>query len=204
MKSILFALAILFSTTFGTPAVADHRELVNKARDVSRLIFDKEDEISPEQAKDVDGYLDKIIDTVNNGSKKDLVCLESSQQAGKYCLKSLTGDNTCLGNYFSNAETCRASLRTSKRGFACYESKDNPGKGLVAKVEESITRIGNYYTAYASCPEAMAGIRDNFVCMESERNAGKFFIANLEKDAEMVGPYFGSLGECKTSLSDRP
>lgn len=204
MKSILFALAIIFSTTFGASASADNRALVNKARDVSRLIFDKEDELSPEQVKDVDGYLDRIVETVNGGGKKDLVCLESTQQPGKYCLKSLKGDNSCLGNYFSGAESCRASLKTSKRGFACYESKDTPGKALVAKVQVTIERIGNYYTQFDSCTSAMEIVRDTFTCMESEANPGKFYIGNLEANGDRVGPYFGSLGECKTTLSDRP
>lgn len=198
MRKTLVALSALLSFAVS----ADHLGLVEKARQTTRLIHEKANTLPESTLIEIEQLLERIDDLVLKG-KNDFICVESTQQAGKFCIKSLGGDNYCLGNYFTSQANCNSSLRSVRRGIACYESKDTPGKALIAKVQSNIERIGNYYASLSNCTTSMAVARDKWVCMESESQPGKWLIGDMEKNGDMTGPYLGSQNECLNALSRR-
>jgi hypothetical protein len=148
--------------------------------------------------------IDRALDSIFAASEvvagrsplSNLLCLPSTSKPGKYCLKSVDGNPTCVGNYFDSGEICRESLANSRDGRACFQSSSKPGKALISDIAPVSALIGNYYPNIDSCNRSMQQAYGPLVCMASAKFAGKWFIANLDNSAAQVGGYVDTLDEC--------
>ena len=134
------------------------------------------------------------------GQYSNLLCLPSISKPGKSCMKSVSGDTTCVGNYFDTVAMCKISLATSRDRRACYQSESKPGKGFISLMDPTSQLIGNYYSSYDGCVTSMKYTYGPLVCMESARYASKWFIANLDQNADQFGGYTASFAECVKAL----
>ena len=176
--------------TLNATAISSARTLIREVDNLSRVMSVEETDAALRairEARDI---------AAGRAPASALLCVPSSSRPGKYCMKSINGDSTCVGNYFDTSAMCKTSLLGSRSGRACYQSESKPGKALISLMQTTSGVIGNYYSDFDSCTNSMAHAYGPLICMESAKYSGKWFLANLNNNAEQVGGYVDSFAAC--------